>query len=448
MPPRIEDHALLADTRTALPQRERSLADCPARSGTSDSSPVPRRHARSRDGLRHRRGFDPSRRLHATLGQGARLSCAWSRASAAACACTWSSAVRLRLRRTASGCAHPSRRATRGRQCAGRLLRYSRRARPLRPHLAALQRSRTRTDRPIPSARGHGVVLERGPLQPEAEPDSNLAGQRRIVIRRRRHSAVARRGWVCARDPLPQNGAWSMATVAAQMPAAEIGLGMAPKRIRALDGRVRRCARGGRHRSARADERPHLRAGSARWAPGLGCARLCARRCCRLVAAAGEPVRAADDRCGRGLVSLEPLVVQLCGAVHDRDRCRPASCRGLPARVPCVSERSARRVVRTRTRRSRVCGRVGVQFVGMALDGFGPDNLLAVTARPDTAYTLLRVQLVVLSAFCLAGIAILFVRRRRGRPSATPRERAPRRLVRARPRDDRLPLPVGRVSDG
>jgi signal transduction histidine kinase len=59
----------------------------------------------------------------------------------------------------------------------------------------------------------------------------------------------------------------------------------------------------------------------------------------------------------------------------------------------------------------------GLQFVGMALDGFGPDNLLALTARPDTAYSLLRVQLVVLSALCLAGIGILFVRRRRaGRP--------------------------------
>jgi signal transduction histidine kinase len=60
---------------------------------------------------------------------------------------------------------------------------------------------------------------------------------------------------------------------------------------------------------------------------------------------------------------------------------------------------------------------LGVQFVGMALDGFGPDNLLSLTAKPDTAYTLLRAQLVVLSAFCLAGIGILILRRRRaGRP--------------------------------
>jgi signal transduction histidine kinase len=60
---------------------------------------------------------------------------------------------------------------------------------------------------------------------------------------------------------------------------------------------------------------------------------------------------------------------------------------------------------------------VGAQFVGMALGGFGPDNLLSLTAKPDTAYTLLRAQLVVLSAICLAGIGILALRRRRaGRP--------------------------------
>jgi hypothetical protein len=36
----------------------------------------------------------------------------------------------------------------------------------------------------------------------------------------------------------------------------------------------------------------------------------------------------------------------------------------------------------------------GLQLVGMALGGFGPDNLLEVTSEPDTAYTLLRGQLV------------------------------------------------------
>jgi signal transduction histidine kinase len=59
----------------------------------------------------------------------------------------------------------------------------------------------------------------------------------------------------------------------------------------------------------------------------------------------------------------------------------------------------------------------GLQLVGIALDGFGPDNLAAVTSRPGAAYTLLRAQLVALSASFLAGIALLAVRRRKaGRP--------------------------------
>ncbi len=59
----------------------------------------------------------------------------------------------------------------------------------------------------------------------------------------------------------------------------------------------------------------------------------------------------------------------------------------------------------------------GLQLVGMALGGFGPDNLLEVTSETDTAYSLLRWQLVALSAFSLAGIGILAVRRlSSGRP--------------------------------
>jgi len=48
----------------------------------------------------------------------------------------------------------------------------------------------------------------------------------------------------------------------------------------------------------------------------------------------------------------------------------------------------------------------GVQLVGLALGGFGPDNVLAVASEPDAAYTLLRIQLVVLSVLCLAGIPV------------------------------------------
>jgi signal transduction histidine kinase len=57
-----------------------------------------------------------------------------------------------------------------------------------------------------------------------------------------------------------------------------------------------------------------------------------------------------------------------------------------------------------------------VQLVGMALDGFGSDNLLAVTSEADAAYSLLRVQLVILSALSLAGIVVLAVRRRHTGP--------------------------------
>ncbi len=60
---------------------------------------------------------------------------------------------------------------------------------------------------------------------------------------------------------------------------------------------------------------------------------------------------------------------------------------------------------------------VAPQLVGMALDGFGPDNLLAVSGHPDAAATLQQVQLLVLTAVLLIGAARL-VRRRRstGRP--------------------------------
>ncbi len=53
----------------------------------------------------------------------------------------------------------------------------------------------------------------------------------------------------------------------------------------------------------------------------------------------------------------------------------------------------------------------GLQLVGMALGGFGPDNLLELTAEPGAAYTLLRGQLIVLSACSLAGVGILALRR-------------------------------------
>jgi signal transduction histidine kinase len=57
------------------------------------------------------------------------------------------------------------------------------------------------------------------------------------------------------------------------------------------------------------------------------------------------------------------------------------------------------------------------QLVGLALGGFGPDNVLALVSQADAAESLLRVQLVTLSALMLAGIGVLAVRRRSaGRP--------------------------------
>jgi len=57
---------------------------------------------------------------------------------------------------------------------------------------------------------------------------------------------------------------------------------------------------------------------------------------------------------------------------------------------------------------------VGVELVGMTLGGLGPNNLLEVVTEPGAAAVLLKVQLIALSALCLAGIAVLAVRRRRG----------------------------------
>ena len=54
----------------------------------------------------------------------------------------------------------------------------------------------------------------------------------------------------------------------------------------------------------------------------------------------------------------------------------------------------------------------GLQLVGLALGGFGSDNLLELTSEPGAAQSLLRVQLVVLAGCALAGIGVLAVRRR------------------------------------
>ena len=59
----------------------------------------------------------------------------------------------------------------------------------------------------------------------------------------------------------------------------------------------------------------------------------------------------------------------------------------------------------------------GLQLVGILLGGFGADNVLAIVSEPDVAETLLRVQLVGLSALLLIGVGVLVARRRgSGRP--------------------------------
>jgi signal transduction histidine kinase len=59
----------------------------------------------------------------------------------------------------------------------------------------------------------------------------------------------------------------------------------------------------------------------------------------------------------------------------------------------------------------------GLQLGVIALGGYGSSNLLQVVPRPDMALTAQRVQLVAISALCLAAIGVLAARRRgAGRP--------------------------------
>src|SRR4051794_14688395 len=59
----------------------------------------------------------------------------------------------------------------------------------------------------------------------------------------------------------------------------------------------------------------------------------------------------------------------------------------------------------------------GLELVGLMFGQFGEDDLLAISSHPAFGDTLLDVQLYLLSAISLAGIGLLFARRRRtGRP--------------------------------
>ena len=59
-------------------------------------------------------------------------------------------------------------------------------------------------------------------------------------------------------------------------------------------------------------------------------------------------------------------------------------------------------------------GAIGLQLVKMSFGVFGPKNLLEVSAQPPVASVVQHVQLLSLSAICLAGIGVLAVRRRSG----------------------------------
>ena len=48
-----------------------------------------------------------------------------------------------------------------------------------------------------------------------------------------------------------------------------------------------------------------------------------------------------------------------------------------------------------------------VHLFGMALGGFGPDNLLTFASRESASHRLLNAELIVLSALCVAGIGVL-----------------------------------------
>jgi signal transduction histidine kinase len=54
-----------------------------------------------------------------------------------------------------------------------------------------------------------------------------------------------------------------------------------------------------------------------------------------------------------------------------------------------------------------------LQLVRMAFGGFGPNNLFEILAHEDAALLSLRVALLTVSAFCLSGVAVLLLRRRR-----------------------------------
>jgi signal transduction histidine kinase len=57
---------------------------------------------------------------------------------------------------------------------------------------------------------------------------------------------------------------------------------------------------------------------------------------------------------------------------------------------------------------------LGLQLVRMTVGGYGPNNLLEVTSNPAVGLWVVRVQLLLVAAFCVTGVGILALRRWRG----------------------------------
>ena len=119
----------------------------------------------------------------------------------------------------------------------------------------------------------------------------------------------------------------------------------------------------------------------------------------------------------------------------------------LPARVPRVPDRPAR--ADGCERALVTAGYVtafGLQFVGLALGGFGPDNLLQIVARAGHGvHAAARRSSSRCPALCAGRDRSAAHAPAPRRPAGAPRAGAARRLLRARARHDRRALPVGRV---
>ena len=100
----------------------------------------------------------------------------------------------------------------------------------------------------------------------------------------------------------------------------------------------------------RHDQRRHWRAAGDRPPVGLGDDVVHPLWAHRLVAPAREPLRPAHDRRGVRELPLEPRVVDQRRRLHVRAGARPPASRPLPARVPCLPQRSPARALRALAR--------------------------------------------------------------------------------------------------